>query len=70
MFEANMTDFTFNISKSAIIKTIIYFGIIYFIVMIFNTIIVNKNKLINLLQASKKGENIKAFALTFSPFCF
>ena len=59
MFEANMTDFTFNLSKSAIIKTIIYFGIIYFIVMIFNTIIVNKNKLINLLQASKKGENIK-----------
>ena len=59
MFEADMTRFTFNISKSAIIKTIIYFGIIYFIVMIFNTIIVNKNKLINLLQASKKGENIK-----------
>ncbi|MBE6150672.1 MAG: ABC transporter permease [Firmicutes bacterium] len=59
MFEANMTDFTFNISKSAIIKTIIYFGIIYFIVMIFNTIIVSKNKLINLLQSTKKGENIK-----------
>ena len=59
MFEANMTAFTFNISKGAIIKTIIYFGIIYFIVMVFNTIIVNKNKLINLLQASKKGENIK-----------
>ena len=59
MFEANMTKFVFNISKSAIIKTMIYFGIIYFIVMIFNTIIVNKNKLINLLQASKKGENIK-----------
>ena len=59
MFEVDMTEFTFNISKSAIIKTIIYFGIIYFIVMIFNTIIVNKNKLINLLNASKKGENIK-----------
>lgn len=59
MFEADMTQFTFNISKSAIIKTIVYFGIIYFIVMIFNTIIVNKNKLINLLQASKRGENIK-----------
>ncbi len=59
MFEANMTQFTFNISKSAIIKTILYFGIIYFIVMIFNTVIVNKNKLINLLQASKRGENIK-----------
>ena len=59
MFEADMTAFTFNISKSAIIKTILYFGIIYFIVMIFNTIIVNKNKLINLIQASKRGENIK-----------
>ena len=59
MFEANMTQFTFNISKNAIIKTMLYFGIIYFIVMIFNTIIVNKNKLINLLQASKRGENIK-----------
>ena len=59
MFEADMTQFAFNISKSAIIKTIVYFGIIYSIVMIFNTIIVNKNKLINLLQASKKGENIK-----------
>lgn len=59
MFEANMTSFTFNFSSSAMIKTIIYFGIIYFIVMIFNTIVVSKNKLINLLQASKKGENIK-----------
>ena len=28
MFEADMTQFTFNISKSALIKTIIYFGII------------------------------------------
>lgn len=59
MFEADMTKFTFNFSKAAIIKTIIYFGIIYFIVMIFNTIIVSKNKLINLLQASKKQEKIK-----------
>ena len=59
MFEADMTKFTFNFSKAATIKTIIYFGIIYFIVMIFNTIIVSKNKLINLLQASKKQEKIK-----------
>ena len=59
MFEADMTKFTFNFSKAAMIKTIMYFGIIYFIVMIFNTIVVNKNKLINLLQASKKQEKIK-----------
>ena len=59
MFEADMTKFTFNYSNTAMIKTIIYFGIIYFIVMVFNTIIVSKNKLINLLQASKKQEKIR-----------
>ena len=59
MFEANMIKFAFNISNSAIIKTIVYFGIIYFIVMVFNTIVVSKNKLINLLHASKRSENIK-----------
>ena len=59
LFEADMTKFTFNFSKSATIKTILYFGIIYFIVMVFNTIIISKNKLINLLQASKKQEKIK-----------
>lgn len=59
MFEADMTKFTFNFSSTAMIKTIIYFGIIYFIVMVFNTIVVSKNKLINLLQASKKQEKIR-----------
>lgn len=59
MFEADMTKFTFNFSQPAMIKTMIYFGIIYFIVMVFNTISVSKNRLINLLQASKKQEKIK-----------
>ncbi len=59
LFESDMTKFTFNFSKDATIKTILYFGIIYFIVMVFNTIIISKNKLINLLQASKKQEKIR-----------
>ena len=59
MFEADMTSFKFTFSESAMIKTIVYYGIIYFVVMIFNTIIINKNKLINLLQASKKQEKIR-----------
>ena len=59
MFEADMTKFVFVFSKAAMMKTALYFAIIYLIVMIFNTIIVSKNKLINLLQASKRGENIK-----------
>ncbi len=59
MFEADMTQFRFVFSQSAMIKTIIYFGIIYVIVMIFNTIIVNKCKLIDLLQTGRHSENIK-----------
>lgn len=59
MFEADMTRFRFNFSSAALIKTILYFSIIYIIVMVFNTIIINKNKLINLLQASKKQEKVR-----------
>lgn len=59
LFEVNMTKFVFNFSSFAFLKTIIYFGIIYSIVMIFNTISVNKCKLIELLYSSKKSEKIK-----------
>lgn len=59
MFEADMSKYTFTFSSSALLKTIMYFGIIYFVVMIFNTFIINKNKLINLLQANRKQEKIK-----------
>ncbi len=59
MFEANLTEFTFTFSSSAMIKTFIYFGIMYFLVMIFNTINISKCKLIDLLHGSKKSEKIK-----------
>ncbi|MFQ7058275.1 MAG: ABC transporter permease, partial [Turicibacter sanguinis] len=59
LFEGGMTQFRFVISFSAIIKTIIYFGLIFLFVMFFNTIIISKYKLIDLLNASKKSETIK-----------
>ncbi|MDB8565388.1 FtsX-like permease family protein [Turicibacter sanguinis] len=59
LFEVGMTQFRFVISFSAIIKTIIYFGLIFLFVMFFNTIIISKYKLIDLLNASKKSETIK-----------
>ena len=51
--------FKFIISFAAIIKTVIYFGIIYLLVMIFNQVTISKYKLIDLLNASKKNEEIK-----------
>lgn len=59
MFEADLTEFAFTFSSSACIKTLIYFGIMYLLVMIFNTININKCKLIDLLHASKKSEKVK-----------
>ena len=59
LFEVGMGSFKFIVSSSAILKTVIYFGIIYFIVILFNSIVISKYKLINLLSASKKNESIK-----------
>ena len=58
-FEADLTEFTFVFSSSAISKTIIYFGIMYLLVMIFNVINVGRCKLIDLIQANKKNEEVK-----------
>ena len=58
-FEADLTHFTFVFSSSAMIKTIIYFGIMYLLVIIFNVINVGRCKLIDLIQAYKKNEEVK-----------
>ena len=59
MFEADMSKFQFVFSKDACIKTCIYFAVMYVVVMFFNTFTVSRYKLINLLNASKKNENVK-----------
>ena len=59
MFEADMRKFEFVFSKSACIKTLIYFGIMYVFVMVFNTWTIGKCKLIDLLNGRKRNEKIK-----------
>lgn len=59
MFEADMTKFTFIFSKSACLKTLLYFSIMYLIVMIFNVINISRCKLIDLINHSKKTEQVK-----------
>lgn len=59
MFECDMRKFQFVFSSAAMIKTVIYFSIMYIVVMIFNTIVVTKCKLIDLLSANKKNEKVK-----------
>ncbi|MGF7059602.1 FtsX-like permease family protein [Brassicibacter mesophilus] len=59
LFEFNMDEYKFILSTDAIAKTIIYFSTMFILVMIFNIVAVSKHKLIDLINASKKSEEIK-----------
>lgn len=70
MFEANMTNFAFTFSSSALLKTCIYFAIIYLVIMIFNIISVNRCKLIDLINSKKKTETVKLKNMTLCVIIF
>ncbi len=59
LFEANLSEYHFTVSASAVAKTAVYFGIMYVIVMLFNGIMVGRCRLIDLMQHGKKSENMK-----------
>jgi len=59
LFEADMSKFQFVFSGEACLKTIAYFGIIYLLVIAFNTIMINKLKIIDLIQANRKSEKVR-----------
>ncbi|HAT4283588.1 TPA: FtsX-like permease family protein [Clostridium perfringens] len=59
LFQVSLSDYKFLLSTDAILKTVLYFGIIFILVMIFNTFVISKYKLIDMLTASKKNEDIK-----------
>ena len=59
LFAADMSNFEFVFSQSACIKTCIYFAIMYLAVVFFNSFTVSRYKLINLLNDTKKNEQIK-----------
>lgn len=59
LFDVEMSKYAFSISFEAILKTITYFGIMYLLVMMFNMFVVSRYKLIDLLYASRKNENLK-----------
>ncbi|MGL4738984.1 MAG: FtsX-like permease family protein [Cellulosilyticaceae bacterium] len=59
IFEIPVSDYTFMISVSAIQKTVIYFGIMFVTVMLFNAYVMSQYKIIDLLTAGKKVQDIK-----------
>ena len=59
LFEFNMESYKFVISPGAMGKTVLYFGIMFILVMIFNTYVISKYKIIDLLTMGRKNEEIK-----------
>lgn len=59
MFKADLRQYTFVFSKEACEKTILYFAVIYVIVVLFQTIMINRCKLIDLLQSSRRNEKVR-----------
>ena len=59
LFEADMTRYRFMVSGDAIVSTVICFVIMYLVVMIFNSVVISRFKLIDLIQSGKKSEQIK-----------
>lgn len=70
LFEVNMDKYRFVISVGAMIKTALYFGIIFLIIMIFNSFIIAKYNLIDLLYAARKNEKIKVKSSKVSAIIF
>ena len=59
LFQADMSKFEFVFSQNACIKTCIYFAVMYLAVLFLNAFTISRYKLINLLTAIKKNEQIK-----------
>lgn len=70
LFEADMSQFKFIISGSAIIKTVLYFALIFGVIIIFNTRIISKYKLIDMINAERKNEEVKIKSTLISSIIF
>ncbi len=70
MFKATITTFTFMFSGVACTKTILYFAIIFLVALAFNVRTVSRYKLIDLLNADRKNQNVKLRSLPLSVALF
>ncbi|PGU11845.1 ABC transporter [Bacillus cereus] len=59
LFELPIDKYKFTISTGTIGKSVVYFGIIFLLVMLFNIYVVSKYKIIDMLTAGRKNEDVK-----------
>lgn len=59
LFDLPINKYKFVISTGAIGKSVLYFGIMFLLVMLFNVYVVSKYKIIDMLTAGRKNEDVK-----------
>ncbi|MCB2358715.1 FtsX-like permease family protein [Clostridium estertheticum] len=59
LFDVPINEYKFTVSTGSIGKTVLYFGIMFLLVMIFNVFVISKYKIIDLLTAGKKNQDVK-----------
>ncbi|MGG0705519.1 FtsX-like permease family protein [Bacillus paramobilis] len=59
LFDLPINKYKFAISTGAIGKSVLYFGTMFLFVMLFNVYVVSKYKIIDLLTAGRKNEDVK-----------
>ncbi|QGV10391.1 FtsX-like permease family protein (plasmid) [Bacillus cereus] len=59
LFDLPINKYKFAISTGAIGKSVLYFGIMFLLVMLFNVYVVSKYKIIDMLTAGRKNEDVK-----------
>mgnify|MGYP005955213253 FL=1 len=70
LFMVQLKAFEFIISFNAIVKSAVFFGGMYLIVLIFNTWVVQRYKLIDLLQGDRRNEAPKLRSIGLSAVLF
>lgn len=70
LFKVNLVNFTFVFSKIEFIKTTVCFGLIYIVVLIFNSSIIRRVKLIDLLTSARKNEKLRVKNIWISVVVF
>ena len=70
VFGGQVSDFALSFSVDALNNTLLCFGIIYFLAMAFNVVTVSKVKLIDLLNAERKNEELKKSGNTVCAISF
>ncbi|MDR1077943.1 MAG: ABC transporter permease [Propionibacteriaceae bacterium] len=70
LMKAPVEHLQFVFSSQSLIKTVCYFGFIFGLLLIFNTIMISRQKLIDLLQADRRSEWFKPPKLVLSVIVF